>query len=170
MMSLVKCPVLEPLQLSLVARAARELVVYHRRPGGQSLFSTLLDLDPESDRIRAALAFAREHLRERLPVERLAAIACLSPRQFGRAFRAETGETPAKAVERLRAEAAKLRIETSAEAIEVIAREVGFSAPNACAARFCGYSASRRKGSGALRARPGGTFVSNNTKAYGSAG
>ncbi len=126
----MKRPVLELLQLSLVARAAaRELVVYHRRPGGQSQFSTLLDLDPESDRIRAALAFAREHLHERLPVERLAAIACLSPRQFGRAFRAETGETPAKAVERVRAEAAKLRIETSAEAIEVIAREVGFSDP-----------------------------------------
>jgi len=119
----------EDLGLALARAAARELVVYHRRPGGQSQFSTLLDLDPESDRIRAALAFAREHLRERLPVERLAAIACLSPRQFGRAFRAETGETPAKAVERLRAEAARLRIETTAAAIEVIAREVGFSDP-----------------------------------------
>jgi transcriptional regulator GlxA family with amidase domain len=108
---------------------ARELVVYHRRQGGQSQFSTMLDLDPESDRIRAALAFAREHLHERLSVERLAGIACLSPRQFGRAFLAETGETPAKAVERLRAEAARLRIETSAEAIEVIARQVGFSDP-----------------------------------------
>jgi transcriptional regulator GlxA family with amidase domain len=115
---------------SELARAtARELVVYHRRPGGQSQFSTMLDLDPQSDRIRAALAFAREHLNERLPVERLADIACLSPRQFGRAFLAETGETPAKAVERLRAEAARLRIETSAEAIEVIARQVGFSDP-----------------------------------------
>ena len=108
---------------------ARELVVYHRRQGGQSQFSTMLDLDPESDRIRAALAFAREHLPERLSVARLAGIACLSPRQFGRAFLAETGETPAKAVERLRAEAARLRIETSAEAIEVIARQVGFSDP-----------------------------------------
>jgi len=113
-----------------IARAAsRDLVVYHRRPGGQSQFSTMLDLDPESDRIRAALAFAREHLHEKLPVERLAEIACLSPRQFGRAFLAETGETPAKAVERLRAEAARLRIETSAEPLEIVARQVGFSDP-----------------------------------------
>lgn len=115
--------------IALSRATARELVVYHRRPGGQSQFSTMLDLDPESDRIRAALAFAREHLDETLSVERLAAVACLSPRQFGRAFLAETGETPAKAVERLRAEAARLRIEASAEAIEVIARQVGFRDP-----------------------------------------
>jgi transcriptional regulator GlxA family with amidase domain len=115
--------------IELSRGTARELVVYHRRQGGQSQFSTMLDLDPESDRIRASLAFAREHLNDRLSVERLAGIACLSPRQFGRAFLAETGETPAKAVERLRAEAARLRIETSAEAIEVIARQVGFSDP-----------------------------------------
>ncbi|SEL66435.1 Transcriptional regulator GlxA family, contains an amidase domain and an AraC-type DNA-binding HTH domain [Stigmatella aurantiaca] len=109
--------------------AARELVVYHRRPGGQSQFSTLLELEPPSDRIRLALAFAREHLHEPLPVERLAQAACLSPRQFGREFLAETGQTPAKAVERLRAEAARLRIETSTESIEAIARETGFSDP-----------------------------------------
>jgi transcriptional regulator GlxA family with amidase domain len=115
--------------IELARAVARDLVVYHRRPGGQSQFSTMLDLDPESDRIRAALAFAREHLHEKLPVERLAEIACLSPRQFGRAFLAETGETPAKAVERLRAEAARLRIETSAEPLEIIARQVGFSDP-----------------------------------------
>lgn len=112
------------------ARAtARELVVYHRRPGGQSQFSTLLELDPSSERIRKALAFAREHLHEALPVERLAQVACLSPRQFGRAFHAETGETPARAVERLRAEAARVRIETGAEPIETIARTTGFADP-----------------------------------------
>ncbi|MGF6226066.1 transcriptional regulator GlxA family with amidase domain [Inquilinus ginsengisoli] len=112
------------------ARAvARTLVVYHRRPGGQSQFSALLDLAPATDRIQAALSFAREHLRESLPVDRLAEAACLSPRQFGRAFLAETGQTPAKAVERLRAEAARPRIEDGAEPIEAIARGVGFSDP-----------------------------------------
>jgi transcriptional regulator GlxA family with amidase domain len=112
------------------ARAtARELVVYHRRPGGQSQFSTLLALDPESDRIRAALGYAREHLHEKLPVERLAQIACLSVRQFARSFLVATGETPAKAVERLRAEAARLLIETSVEPIEAIAGQVGFADP-----------------------------------------
>lgn len=109
--------------------AARELVVFHRRPGGQSQFSALLDLDPPSDRIRAVLTHARAHLHEPLSVERLAAVACLSPRQFGRAFLVETGQTPAKAVERLRAEAARLRIETTREPIEQIARGVGFSDP-----------------------------------------
>jgi transcriptional regulator GlxA family with amidase domain len=105
------------------------LVVYHRRPGGQSQFSELLALEPPSDRIRGALSFARAHLHEALPVERLADAACLSPRQFGRAFLAETGQTPAKAVERLRAEAARLRLETGQEPIELIARGVGFADP-----------------------------------------
>ncbi|SDN81240.1 DJ-1/PfpI family protein [Phyllobacterium sp. OV277] len=112
------------------ARAvAQELVVYHRRPGGQSQFSAMLELAPDSDRVRRALSFAREHLHEALPVERLAEAACLSPRQFGRAFRAETGETPAKAVERLRAEAARGRIESGSEPIESIAVSVGFVDP-----------------------------------------
>ena len=103
--------------------------MYHRRPGGQSQFSTLLELNPESDRIRVALGYAREHLHEKLPVERLAQIACLSTRQFARSFLAATGETPAKAVERLRAEAAHLLIETSVEPIEAIAAQVGFADP-----------------------------------------
>ncbi len=113
-----------------VARAAsRQLVVYHRRPGGQSQFSALLALDPPSGRIGRALDFARTHLHEALSVERLAAVACLSPRQFGRAFLAETGRTPAKAIERLRVEAARLRLESSCEPIELIARAVGFADP-----------------------------------------
>ncbi|HLJ19855.1 MAG TPA: helix-turn-helix domain-containing protein [Stellaceae bacterium] len=108
---------------------AQELVVYHRRPGSQSQFSAMLALEPESDRVRRALGFAREHLHENLPVERLAAAASLSPRQFGRAFRAETGETPAKAVERLRAEAARARIESGSEPVERVAEIVGFADP-----------------------------------------
>ena len=109
--------------------AARELVVYHRRAGGQSQFSTLLELDPASERIRRALSHAREHLHESLGVEQLAAVACLSTRQFGRAFLAETGQTPAKAIERLRAEAARLRVENGQEPIELIANAVGFTDP-----------------------------------------
>lgn len=119
----------EDLGLEIARATARNLVVYHRRPGGQSQFSSLLDLDPESDRIRDALSFAREHLHEKLPVERLAEVACLSPRQFGRAVFAETGETPAKVVERLRAEVARQRIENSLEPIEAIAHQVGFVDP-----------------------------------------
>jgi transcriptional regulator GlxA family with amidase domain len=119
----------EDLGVDIARAVARRLVVYHRRSGGQSQFSTLLELEPTSDRMRAALGFAREHLHEKLPVERLAQVACLSPRQFARAFTAETGESPAKAVERMRAEAARQRIETSTEPIEAIAQQVGFADP-----------------------------------------
>ena len=109
--------------------AAKELVVFHRRPGGQSQFSALLELDPASDRIGRALAFAREHLSELLSVERLAAAASLSPRQFARAFLAETGQTPARAVERLRVEAARIAIEDGAEGMERVAAQTGFGDP-----------------------------------------
>ena len=119
----------DDLGLQAARATARDLVVAYRRPGGQAQFSTLLALDPEADRIRAALDFAREHLHEALPVERLAAVACLSPRQFGRAFLAGTGQTPAKAVERMRAEAARARIEARREPIEMVARAVGFADP-----------------------------------------
>ena len=113
-----------------IARAvSRLLVVPYRRPGGQSQFSAMSQMEPESDRIRIALNFAREHLAEALPVERLADAARLSPRQFGRAFRRETGETPAKAVERLRVEAARLRLQDGSEPIEQIALAVGFTDP-----------------------------------------
>ena len=76
------------------------LVVHHRRAGGQSQHSALLELDAKSDRVQNALIFARRNLHEPLSVERLADAACLSPRQFSRVFRAETGQSPAKAIGR----------------------------------------------------------------------
>ncbi|MGO4353364.1 GlxA family transcriptional regulator [Rhizobium sp. RAF36] len=109
------------------ARAiARKMVIYQRRGGGQSQFSVLLDMDPKSDRVQMALSFAKENLASDLSIEALAEAARLSPRQFSRVFREETGQTPAKAVERLRVEAARLMMETSRHPIEVIARETGF--------------------------------------------
>ena len=110
-------------------QVSQQLVVYYRRPGGQSQFSVMSEISPESDRIRLTLSYAREHLKESLSLDRLAEVAHLSPRQFGRVFKAETGETPAKAVERLRAEAARERIEADAEPVESIAAAVGFSDP-----------------------------------------
>jgi transcriptional regulator GlxA family with amidase domain len=111
-----------------VARAvARKLVVYHRRAGGQSQFSALLELEPKSDRIQKALAHARGNLKAALSVEELAEAASLSPRQFSRAFRAETGQSPAKAVENLRVEAARLMMEQGRHPIDVVARETGFA-------------------------------------------
>lgn len=111
---------------AVAARVAREMVVPFRRPGGQSQFSTLGELAPEADRIGAALAFARDHLGEDLPVERLADVANLSPRQFARAFRSATGTTPAKAVAQLRVEAARAAIEAGGARIEAIATATGF--------------------------------------------
>jgi len=108
---------------------ARDMVVYYRRPGGQSQFSTLLDLDPGSPRIGRALRYARDHLSEALTMERLAEIAGLSSRQFSRAFLAETGKTPAKAVEHLRAETARSMVEDGTLHLEIIARTVGFHDP-----------------------------------------
>jgi transcriptional regulator GlxA family with amidase domain len=110
------------------ARAvAKKLVVYHRRAGGQSQFSALLELEPKSDRIQNALAYARNNLDKALTVGELAQAANLSPRQFSRAFRAETGQSPAKAIENLRLEAARLSMEQSRHPIDVIARQTGFA-------------------------------------------
>lgn len=113
-----------------VARSvARKLVMYHRRAGGQSQHSVLLELEPKSDRIQGALAYAKRNLQQPLSVEELAGAASLSPRQFSRAFRAETGQSPAKAVERLRVEAARLMMEQGRLSIDVVARETGFDDP-----------------------------------------
>ena len=113
-----------------VARGvAQQLVVHHRRPGGQSQFSALLDSGGVNGRFAGLMDWVRERLAERLNVERLAEQAAMSPRHFARAFTAETGLTPAKAVERLRLEAARLRVETTHEPIDRVAETAGFGDP-----------------------------------------
>lgn len=114
---------------SAAKRVAQQLVVYYRRPGGQSQFSALLEEDRPNGRFSPLLAWARERLGERLSVERLADRAAMSPRHFARLFTAETGRTPAKAIERLRLEAARERIESGGEPIERVAADTGFSDP-----------------------------------------
>jgi transcriptional regulator GlxA family with amidase domain len=109
---------------------AKKLVIYHRRAGGQSQFSALLDLEPKSDRIQTALAYAKRNLHTPLSVTQLAEAASLSPRQFSRAFLAETGQSPAKAVENLRVEAARILMEESRHPIDVVARQTGFADPD----------------------------------------
>ena len=109
--------------------AAQQLVVYHRRPGGQSQFSALLETDRPDSRFSPLLAWARERLHEPLPIERLAEHAAMSPRHFARVFAAETGMTPAKAIERLRLEASRERIENGPDPIELVAAHSGFGDP-----------------------------------------
>lgn len=110
----------------LSRKVAEVLVVHHRRAGGQSQHSAMLELDAKSDRIQSVLAFARRNLRAPLTVEELAEAAHLSPRHFSRAFRAETGQSPARAVEHLRVEAARLMIEQSRHTMDEVATETGF--------------------------------------------
>jgi transcriptional regulator GlxA family with amidase domain len=105
---------------------ARMMVLHHRRAGGQSQHSALLDIEARSDRVQAVLQYARRNLSSNLSVERLAAVACLSPRQFSRLFRLETGLSPAKAVENLRLEAARFLLEQGRLPIETIAFDTGF--------------------------------------------
>ena len=121
--------VAEDLGEAVAKRAAQQLVVYHRRPGGQSQFSALLEADRPDSRFSPLLAWARERLNERLSVERLAERAAMSPRHFARAFAADTGITPAKAIERLRLEAARDEIESGAAPIERVAAHTGFGDP-----------------------------------------
>ena len=117
----------QDLGAEIARTVARKLVVYHRRAGGQSQFSALLDLEPKSDRIQRALTYARRNLQTPLSVPQLAKAANLSPRQFSRTFQAETGQSPAKAIERIRVEAARLMMEQSRHPIEVVARQTGFA-------------------------------------------
>lgn len=110
----------------LARSVAHKLVMHQRRAGGQSQHSEMLDLAPKSDRIQNALNYARRHLSRPLTVEELAGEAHLSPRQFSRVFTQETGQSPAKAIEGLRLEAARLMIESSRHSLEAIALETGF--------------------------------------------
>ncbi len=110
----------------LAREAARQLVVERRRPGGQSQFSPLLELQRPEGRFGALLDELRRDLRQDLGVEALAERACMSPRHFARCFRAETGATPAQVVERLRVESARAALEGGAVSVLKVALDCGF--------------------------------------------
>ncbi|WP_093376899.1 GlxA family transcriptional regulator [Variovorax sp. OV329] len=110
----------------LARSVAHRLVMNQRRSGGQSQHSEMLKLAPKSDRIQQVLEHARQRLAQSLSVEELAEVAHLSPRQFSRVFIAETGQSPAKAIEGLRLEAARVMLESGRHPLEVVAREAGF--------------------------------------------
>ena len=110
-------------------KTAQQLVVYRRRPGGQSQFSALIEMERPDGRFAPLLGWMRERLGEDLSVERLAERTKMSPRNFARRFADETGVTPARAVERLRVEAAREKIEASETPIERIAEDFGFHDP-----------------------------------------
>ncbi|HXT06347.1 MAG TPA: GlxA family transcriptional regulator [Roseiarcus sp.] len=119
----------EDLGEEVARRTARQLVVYRQRAGGQSQFSALAEIERQEGRFAKLLGWAHQRLGESLSVERLAEQAAMSPRHFSRAFARGTGVSPARAIERLRLEAARALIETSAEPIERVAGRVGFGDP-----------------------------------------
>jgi transcriptional regulator GlxA family with amidase domain len=116
---------------------ARSLVVFLRRPGGQSQFSVQLSAQvAKSTPLRRVQQWIAERPAADLSVAALAGRASLSPRQFARAFAAETGMSPGKYVERTRLEAARRHLEDTAEGIEQTARACGYGTPEAMRRAF----------------------------------
>jgi transcriptional regulator GlxA family with amidase domain len=111
-----------------VARdVAQQLVVFLRRPGGQSQFSSqLAALPADHEQLRELQAWIPAHVGEDLSVPALADRVAMSPRNFARAFRRETGMTPAAYVESVRVEQARIALEGSEAGVDVVARQCGF--------------------------------------------
>lgn len=116
----------EDLGERIARQAAQQLVVYFRRPGGQSQFSALLQMEHADGRFAELLDYIRTHLAERLSVDDLAHHCHLSPRHFARQFQAEVGVSPAKAVDRLRVETARAALDSGIRSNQRIARSCGF--------------------------------------------
>jgi transcriptional regulator GlxA family with amidase domain len=115
----------------LALRVARNLVLYLRRPGGQSQFSAALSLQlTDRKPLRELEAWVLDNLNKSLSVPVLAERVGMSPRNFARVFTTEMKITPAKFVERLRIECARRRLEESQNSMETIATECGFGNVN----------------------------------------
>jgi transcriptional regulator GlxA family with amidase domain len=108
---------------------ARMLVVYLKRAGGQSQYSALLaaQAQSESETFDPLDRWIAEHLKEDLRVDALAERVHMSPRNFARAYAKRRGRTPAKAVEAIRVEAARRRLEETGDRIESVAEDCGFN-------------------------------------------
>ena len=115
----------------LALQVARNLVLYLRRPGGQSQFSAALSLQlTDRKPLRELESWVLDNLNKPLNVPVLAERVAMSPRNFARVFTKEMKTTPAKFVERLRVEAARRRLEESRNSLETIAGECGFGNVN----------------------------------------
>jgi len=118
----------EDLGREIALAAARMLVVFPRRPGGQSQFSAHMhwgEIKPRPD-IAELQAWILGHPSADLSVSALAERMAMSPRNFARLFHNETGDTPAQFAERARADAARLKLEQTVVPVETIAEECGF--------------------------------------------
>jgi transcriptional regulator GlxA family with amidase domain len=126
-MDLALALVEEDLDRDAALLIARHLVLFLRRPGNQSQFSaTLAAQHAGREQLREIQRAVLEDIAADHSVGAMAARAHMSPRHFARAFRAETGVTPARHVERVRLEAARRCLEDSSEPVAVIAASCGF--------------------------------------------
>jgi transcriptional regulator GlxA family with amidase domain len=126
-MDLALAIVEEELGREVALAIARGLVLFLRRPGTQSQFSSQLAVQTaDRDSLREIQHYIAEHPEADLTVDALAARAAMSPRHFARCFRDETGTTPARYVEATRLEAARRRLEESDDPIEMVAAVCGF--------------------------------------------
>ena len=126
-MDLALALVEEDLDRDAALQIARRLVLFLRRPGNQSQFSAALSARaPAREPLREAIGSVLERPAGDHCVEAMAARAHMSPRHFARAFRAETGVTPARYVERVRLEAARRLLEDGCEPLSAIAQACGF--------------------------------------------
>jgi transcriptional regulator GlxA family with amidase domain len=117
----------EDLGRGVALTLARALVLFLRRPGGQSQFSAQLSCQlADRDVIRELQQWMVDHPEAHLSVEAMAGRAAMSPRHFARRFQDEVGATPARYVERVRVEAARRRLEESADPVDRIAPACGF--------------------------------------------
>jgi len=126
-MDLALALVEEDLDRDAALMIARQLVLFLRRPGNQSQFSaTLVAQEPGRAPLREIQRSLLEDVAGDHSVEAMAARANMSPRHFARVFRAEIGVTPARYVERVRVEAARRRLEDTAQPVSTIAASCGF--------------------------------------------
>lgn len=112
----------------VAAGVARGMLIFMRRPGGQSQFSSYVFNEAKTRKdFRELQAWIVSHPEEDLGVERLAERMAMSPRNFSRVFCQEIGLTPAKFVERVRLEAARNMMLRSDHPMESIASQCGFN-------------------------------------------
>ncbi|HEX4027735.1 MAG TPA: GlxA family transcriptional regulator [Rhizomicrobium sp.] len=116
----------EDLGRAMALAVARYLVVFLKRPGGQAQFSAALALQAADDRFGALHDWINGHLADDLPLSVLSDQAGMSERSFSRHYAQATGQTPARAIERLRVEAARRLLLESRQPIKRIAQRCGF--------------------------------------------
>jgi transcriptional regulator GlxA family with amidase domain len=117
----------EDLGRSVALKVAQVMVVFLRRAGGQSQFSTTLAAQARESRpLGDLLAWLPDNIRRELSVESLARRAAMSPRNFARLFQQEVGKTPAKYIEDLRLEAARRQFELTTLTLDEVADASGF--------------------------------------------